>query len=326
MSRGPHPDERDSPKRVSNERRKKKDPKTRKTCFVICPIGKPRSKERLHCNKVFTQLIKPAVSTLGYEVYRIDHLGYSGSIPEAIVEQLRDASLVVADLTLLMPNVLWELGIRMAWNLPVILIADDKTTLPFDLFGINTLFFSFENGTATKSAVRSLASRVKKALADTSGKPRTTMFATSMNHLGSSYSLNAVFYAKGRMIDHFCTELRRVRDELVEDFEQRNPKATRPLRYFVPAVQRCFGSLRSKVTAFEEIASAPVVPLNPRNRCEPLLNRIKELQRQGAGLIRTLKDGGASPTKLAFRNVERTIDALVAQAEEIGTDCTPIGT
>ena len=134
-----------------------------KRCFVVSVIGEDGSPERQHANMVLKNIIRPAVKARGYTAGRIDSLSPSGDITQAIVEELCSADLVVADLTFLNPNVMYELGIRQAWNLPLIQIARKGTKLPFDRQVHNTVFYG---RVLSKGARVEAQSRIKKQIAE----------------------------------------------------------------------------------------------------------------------------------------------------------------
>lgn len=114
---------------------------TRKTCFVICPIGEPDSDIRKRANGVLDAIIRPALEPKGLVVERADHDKAPGIVTESIITKTIEADLVVADLTGHNPNVMYELALRHATGRPVVQIIEHGERLPFDISGVNTIFF-----------------------------------------------------------------------------------------------------------------------------------------------------------------------------------------
>jgi len=93
---------------------------------------------------MFKHLIEPVIRDIAgsdAELIRADQLGRPGRISTQILQQLVKASVVIADLTDLNSNVLYELGIRQALLKPYILVAQKGTELPFDLRDYRTVFY-----------------------------------------------------------------------------------------------------------------------------------------------------------------------------------------
>jgi hypothetical protein len=92
-------------------------------CFVIMPFSATDSCSEQEWTQVFDSLIKPAVENcgLGYRAFRSS--ATRGNIVGAIMESLRDAHVVIADLTDQNPNVFYELGVRHSLRDRTILIA-----------------------------------------------------------------------------------------------------------------------------------------------------------------------------------------------------------
>lgn len=112
----------------------------KKTCFVVTPIGNDDSGIRRHIDGIIDQAIIPALG----EKYIIDvaHRKYEiGSINDRVIESVYKSDLVIANLTNLNPNVMFELAIRYSYGKPAIVIAEKGTKLPFDIIVENTVFY-----------------------------------------------------------------------------------------------------------------------------------------------------------------------------------------
>lgn len=100
------------------------------------PIADMDDYENGHFERVYTHLIKPAVEKAGYDAIRADEVGSSNYIVIDILTKIVDSDMVLCDLSGRNPNVLYELGVRQAFNLPTVLIKDIKTNKIFDIQGL----------------------------------------------------------------------------------------------------------------------------------------------------------------------------------------------
>lgn len=105
-----------------------------RTAFVIMPFTEKGDKALPE--GFFTELLKsiitPAANAVGFAVETARRQG-SDVIQSTIITQLLQSDLVIADLTDHNPNVLFELGIRIAKDLPVALIKVKGTGKIFDV-------------------------------------------------------------------------------------------------------------------------------------------------------------------------------------------------
>jgi nucleoside 2-deoxyribosyltransferase len=114
--------------------------KTGLRCFVAMPFRERETvRSKGFFDEVLRALIAPAGRDAGFEVITANRDG-SDVIQATIVNQLLDADLVIADLTENNPNILFELGLRIAEDKPVALIRSKGTVPIFDVDNMLRLF------------------------------------------------------------------------------------------------------------------------------------------------------------------------------------------
>jgi hypothetical protein len=113
--------------------------KTEPVCFVVMPISDVEGYEPGHFGRVYEHIIKPACKIAGLQPIRADEVQVTNYIALDILRKILDADMVICDLSAKNPNVLYELGIRQAFNLPVTLIKDSKTSRIFDIQGLRDI-------------------------------------------------------------------------------------------------------------------------------------------------------------------------------------------
>lgn len=134
-----------------------------RTCFVVGPIGKRGSKERIHSDALFNKIIKPAFVSIrkNLHVVRADHISTPGMIDSQIVTHLIEAKLVIADLTTRNPNAFYELGIRHMANKPVIHIYKRGERIPADVSLFRAVEISYSNAVAIGKSRVELAKAIE---------------------------------------------------------------------------------------------------------------------------------------------------------------------
>lgn len=118
------------------------------TCFIVSPIGdalapigspgRTRYEESL---AMWDAVFEPACKQFGLSPVRADRIHESGEIPDQIFTYLRDAEVVIADLSHGNPNVMYELGLRHSRPEKITLQIGEYELLPFDVATIRTIKF-----------------------------------------------------------------------------------------------------------------------------------------------------------------------------------------
>lgn len=122
---------------------------TRPHAFVAMPFGtKPGADDKpIDFDRIYRELIVPALSDAGFEVFRADQEVRAGDILSDMFQELLMADLVVADLTINNPNVWYELGVRHALRSNgVVIISGGAPTKAFDLFTVRKLVYGLQDG------------------------------------------------------------------------------------------------------------------------------------------------------------------------------------
>lgn len=113
---------------------------SKERCFIITPIGNKNDEIRRHIDGIINAVIKPVIEEK-YEVVVSHEISEIGSINKQIIREIYDDKLVIANLTTINPNVMYELAFRHSVGKPVIVIAEEGTVLPFDISVERTIFY-----------------------------------------------------------------------------------------------------------------------------------------------------------------------------------------
>lgn len=113
-------------------------------CFVIMPISDPDGYAEGHFKHVYDNIIQPACEQANVVPLRADNVKETNLIHLDILKKLIDSPIAICDLSSRNPNVLFELGIRQAFDKPVVLIQEKGTAPIFDIASLRCLSYSKE--------------------------------------------------------------------------------------------------------------------------------------------------------------------------------------
>lgn len=118
---------------------KKKEPNDEKRkCGLVMPISLIDGCDEKHWQDV-KDIVSDAVESVGFEPNLVSYADDVGIIQKRIIQNLYENPVVVCDVSGKNPNVMFELGLRLAFDKPTIIIKDDKTSYSFDTSPIEHL-------------------------------------------------------------------------------------------------------------------------------------------------------------------------------------------
>ncbi len=110
--------------------------------FVVMPFGRKQAADGswIDFDRIYSDLIKPALLEARFEPFRADEESASGDILTDMFQELLLADLVIADLSIDNANVYYELGIRHAMRKRgIVHIQSGRAYMPFDIFNVRTI-------------------------------------------------------------------------------------------------------------------------------------------------------------------------------------------
>jgi hypothetical protein len=102
-------------------------------CFIIMPVSDPDGYDKGHFKKVYEDIFKVACEKSGFHAIRSDEVLQTNLIHLDILQKLIASPMAICDLSNRNPNVLFELGLRQAFDKPTVLVQECGTPKIFDI-------------------------------------------------------------------------------------------------------------------------------------------------------------------------------------------------
>lgn len=107
-------------------------------CGIVMPISEIDGCSEAHWKEVYS-ILSQSIEKAGFNSNLVSNSDDVGVIQKRIIQNLYDNPIVVVDVSGKNPNVMLELGMRLAFDKPTIIIKDDKTDYSFDTSSIEHL-------------------------------------------------------------------------------------------------------------------------------------------------------------------------------------------
>src|SRR5579871_5999557 len=139
-------------------------------CGIVMPISAIDNCTADHWQDVLA-ILKSAIETADFEPNLVSDADDVGIIQKRIIQNLYHNEIVVCDVSGKNPNVMFELGMRLAFDKPTIIVKDDKTDYTFDTSVIEHLTYPRDLRfgkivTFKKSLATKITGTLKKVVAD----------------------------------------------------------------------------------------------------------------------------------------------------------------
>lgn len=177
-------------------------------CGLVMPISEIDGCSTEHWMQV-KEIIEEALESIDIKTSLVSDGDEVGIIQERIVRNLYDRPIVVCDVSCKNPNVMFELGLRLAFDMPTIIIKDDETNYSFDTSPIEHL-------TYPRGLNYHIVKEFKKTLA---AKTAATL---EKKKLDQDYSPFLKAFNKKRVANIETTEMSSVQYLLAEFKEMKN--------------------------------------------------------------------------------------------------------
>jgi hypothetical protein len=112
---------------------KNSKPTSMDECFLIMPISDPDEYSTGHFYRVYQDIFVPACEKAGFRAVRADEVKQANLIHLDVLQRVVESPMAICDLSSRNPNVLFELGIRQAFDKPVVLVQERGTPKVFDI-------------------------------------------------------------------------------------------------------------------------------------------------------------------------------------------------
>lgn len=200
-------------------------------CFIIMPIADHEGYNQGHFRRVYEDIFAPACEAAGYNPVRADDVVKTNLIHLDILKKLLESPMAICDLSTRNPNVLFELGLRQAFDMPTILVQEEGTPPIFD---ISMLRYTTYSKTLDYRQVLADQERIKEVLIDTG------LSANDSNEVNSIIKLLSITkpaklddpskFGEKQYFDLLMNEIQSIKKTIAKNI---SPSTTNNMKYVV---------------------------------------------------------------------------------------------
>lgn len=211
---------------MSSDKKKDQDTKEEKiisdeqkqVCGIVMPISEIDGLPKSHWDEVYN-IIAESIDSAGFKPNLVSNSEDIGVIQKRIVQNLYENPIVVCDVSAKNPNVMFELGLRLAFDKPTIIIKDDKTNYSFDTSPIEHLEYPRD---LRFSKIRDFGDKLAKKIDSTYRKSIDDKeYSTFLKHFGT-FKVAKIETEEVTKEDLIMDEVKALRNLVLRDINNKN--------------------------------------------------------------------------------------------------------
>lgn len=230
-------------------------------CGIVMPISALDGCSESHWADI-QDILTEAIEDAGFNANLVSNADDVGVIHKRIIQNLYDNPIVVCDVSGKNPNVMFELGLRLAFDKPIIIVKDDKTAYSFDTSAIEHIEYPRDlRFSRIVEFKQKLAEKIKATHDKATNDPAYTTF---LKHFGE-FTVAKLDKKEVSSQEYILDELKELRNAMrrmervhfLRDFE---PTSRRRIK-FRDGLNVCMGGRTDAqvAEATERLASHPSV-------------------------------------------------------------------
>lgn len=190
----------------------------KKVCGIVMPISEIEGLPKSHWDEVYT-IISDSIESAGFTPNLVSNSEDIGVIQKRIVQNLYENPIVVCDVSAKNPNVMFELGLRLAFDKPTIIIKDDKTSYSFDTSPIEHLEYPRD---LRFSKIKDFGDKLASKIESTYQKSVSDKdYSTFLKHFGT-FKVAKIETEEVTKEDLLMEEMKSIRHLILRDFNTRS--------------------------------------------------------------------------------------------------------
>ena len=182
---------------------------TKPQCGIIMPISTIEDCPASHWSDV-RRIIDTAIIKAGYVPNLVSDANDTGVIQKRIVQNIYDNEIVVCDVSCRNPNVMFELGMRLAFDKPTVIIMDNKTNFSFDTSIIEHLIYPRD---LSYFAIMDFQEKLTEKIKGTVDASKGSNYTTFLKHFGE-FKVASIDHTEGSLNEAVLAQLKDINNLL----------------------------------------------------------------------------------------------------------------
>jgi hypothetical protein len=180
-------------------------------CGIVMPISAIDGCPEQHWTDV-KSILSDAIDSAGFTTSLVSAADDVGVIQKRIIQNLYENPIVVCDVSGKNPNVMFELGMRLAFDRPVVIVKDEATTYSFDTAPIEHL--EYPRDLRYGRIVAFKAALAQKVIATHTQASENKSYTTFLKHFGQ-FSVATLETKEVSSSQYIIEQLRELRELVV---------------------------------------------------------------------------------------------------------------